>query len=139
MPPFTGSIKPIMGGFIRAINDSALQSLQRSEQTGNSEDEKKEAVALTPEESIQKTKIICLECGQEFRTLSPKHLSSHGLTGRSYRQKYGIKMIQPLCAQAITTKRKKEAQKRGVPENLIKAIAEKKAKRAAQKAAKTKE
>jgi predicted transcriptional regulator len=72
-----------------------------------------------PEKSILKNKIICLECGQEFKMLSPKHLKSHDLTGREYR-------AQPLCAKALSDRRKKAGKKRGLPENLKKAIAKRK-------------
>lgn len=110
-----------------------LQALQMNEQSISSEEQTKAPAAtdLTPEKSIQKNKIICLECGQEFKMLSPKHLSSHELTGRQYRQKYGLKLRQPLCAKALSASRKKAGMDRGIPENLKKAIAQKKEKGAA--------
>lgn len=77
-----------------------------------------------PEKSIQKHKIVCLECGEEFKMLSPKHLRSHGLTGREYRKKWGLPMRQALCARALSDRRKKEGKARGLPENLRKSIAE---------------
>ncbi|MGD9818168.1 MAG: MucR family transcriptional regulator, partial [Desulfomonilaceae bacterium] len=43
------------------------------------------APTLDPKKSIQRNKVVCLECGQEFKMLSPKHLKSHGLTGKEYR------------------------------------------------------
>ena len=91
-------------------------------------EEKQPAVA--PEKSIQKNKIICLECGQEFKMLSPKHLRSHGLTGREYRQKYGFSLRQPLCAKGLSERRKKAGKDRGLPENLRKAIESRKKKAA---------
>jgi len=81
---------------------------------------------LTAEKSIQKNKIICLECGQEFRMLSPKHLKSHGLTGRDYRVKHGFSLRQALCAKSLSDRRKKAGKARGFPENLKKAIAKRK-------------
>ena len=84
------------------------------------------APAISPEKSIQKNKIICIECGQEFRMLSPKHLKSHGLTGREYRAKYGFSLRQPLCAKSLSERRKKAGKARGLPENLKKAIASRK-------------
>jgi predicted transcriptional regulator len=81
------------------------------------------ALAISPEKSIQKNKIICIECGQEFRMLSPKHLKSHGLTGREYRAKHGFSLRQPLCAKSLSERRKKAGKARGLPENLKKAIA----------------
>jgi len=93
--------------------------------------------AVPPEKSILKNKIICLECGQEFRMLSPKHLRSHGLTGREYRAKWGFPMRQPLCAKSLSERRKKAGKARGLPENLRKAIAKRrKAGTAAKKSAK---
>ncbi len=82
----------------------------------------KTAGALNPEKSIQKSKIICLECNQEFRMLSPKHLKSHGLTGREYREKHGFSLRQPLCARNLSEMRKKAGRERGLPDNLMKAI-----------------
>ncbi len=79
-------------------------------------------IDLAPEKSIQKNKIICMECGQEFKMLSPKHLRSHGLTGREYRKKYGFSLRQPLCAKSLSERRKKAGKERGLPENLRKSI-----------------
>jgi predicted transcriptional regulator len=111
----------------------ALQDLQNDEtkmtqasaegQTGEGET----PPGITAEKSIQKNKIICLECGQEFRMLSPKHLRSHGLTGREYRTKYGFSLRQPLCAKSLSDRRKKAGKARGLPDNLKKAIAKRKA------------
>lgn len=85
-----------------------------------------EAAAGNPERSILKNKIVCLECGQEFRMLSPKHLKSHGLSGREYRSKWGFSLRQPLCAKALSERRKKAGKERGLPDNLKKAIAKRK-------------
>lgn len=111
---------------------SALQALQAGEarlQPGGSE-AGEGAVAppssLSPEKSIQKNKIVCLECGQEFKMLSPKHLQSHGLTGREYRTKWGLRLRQPLCAKALSERRKKAGKARGLPDNLRKSIARRK-------------
>lgn len=86
-------------------------------------------VNISPEKSIQKNKIICLECGEGFRMLSPKHLRSHELTGREYRTKYGLSLRQPLCAKSLSERRKKAGKARGLPENLKKSIAERKNKK----------
>ena len=118
----------------------ALQVLQAGEakqQAGTSEGI---AVAvavpgMTPGKSIQKNKIICLECGQEFKMLSPKHLRSHDLTGRDYRRKWGFSLRQPLCAKALSERRKKAGKDRGLPENLRKSIAKRKKNGQAKKAA----
>jgi predicted transcriptional regulator len=95
------------------------------------------AVEVAPEKSILRNKIICLECGQSFKLLSPKHLASHDLNGKDYRKKYGFPLRQPLCSKALSERRKKAGKERGVPENLLKAIAERKQKGSAKgKAAK---
>lgn len=110
---------------------NALQVLQAGEAKLQAGIPDGSAVALsvpgmTPEKSIQKNKIVCLECGQEFKMLSPKHLRSHGLTGREYREKWGFPLRQPLCAKALSERRKKAGKDRGLPENLRKAIAKRK-------------
>ena len=117
---------------------NALQSLQAGEaklQAGVSEGTAGMAASgMTPEKSIQKNKIVCLECGQEFKMLSPKHLRSHGLTGREYRGKWGFPLRQPLCAKSLSERRKKAGKDRGLPDNLRKAIAKRKKNGQAKKA-----
>ena len=80
------------------------------------------APTVDPKKSIQKNKVVCLECGQEFKMLSPKHLKSHGLDSKEYRKKYGFSARQPLCAKALSEKRSASGKERGIPANLQKAI-----------------
>ena len=107
-----------------------LQDLQASEihasQEGITDAGLKPGPVLLPEKSLQKNKVICLECGQEFKMLSPKHLKSHGLTSREYRVKHGFSLRQPLCAKSLSDRRKKAGKERGLPDNLRKAIAQRK-------------
>lgn len=107
-----------------------LQALQCTEMQAPGEGAAEGAAAkvtdLTADKSIQKNKIVCMECGQEFKMLSPKHLASHNLTGREYREKHGLKLRQPLCAKSLSANRKKAGKARGIPENLKKAIEAKK-------------
>ena len=103
-----------------------LQGLQKLEAGEEVEEKPSVSPQITPQKSILKNKIICLECGEEFKMLSPKHLRSHGLTGREYRVKYGFSLRQPLCAKALSEKRKKSGKERGIPDALKKAIAARK-------------
>ena len=80
--------------------------------------------ALDPGKSIQRYKIVCLECGKEFKMLSGKHLASHGLDAKSYRAKYGLPGRQPLCSKDLSAKQSVVGKERGIPDNLRKAIAE---------------
>lgn len=108
-----------------ALNDTfqTLKALQEAESVAGTEAEPEggpTAPILEPKKSIQKNKIICMECGQEFKMLSPKHLSSHGLDSKSYRKKYGLSARQPLCSKALSEKRSQSGKERGLPENLRK-------------------
>ena len=110
-----------------ALNDTfqALKALQDAESCGATDMAPEEATTaplLDPKKSIQKNKVVCLECGQEFKMLSPKHLASHGLDSKSYRKKYGFSARQPLCAKSLSEKRSASGKERGIPENLQKAI-----------------
>jgi predicted transcriptional regulator len=107
-----------------ALNETyqTLQSLQNAELSGQNIEEKTKPV-MDPKRSIQKNKVICLECGQEFKMLSPKHLRSHELTSKEYRKKYGFSARQPLCAKSLSERRSKSGKERGLPANLRKAIA----------------
>lgn len=73
---------------------------------------------LSPAESIQEDKVVCLECGAAFRQLTANHLRGHGLTPREYKKKYQFPLKQPLSAKALTAIRSRKAKERGLPENL---------------------
>jgi predicted transcriptional regulator len=76
------------------------------------------AVTVEPAASIQRNRIICLECGKEFKQLSRSHLRSHGMTPRDYKKKYGLKASQALTAKSLSAKRRKTAKERGLGEKL---------------------
>ena len=108
-----------------ALTDTfqTLKALQGSETCGAVEAGTEEVnPVIDPKKSIQKNKVVCLECGQEFKMLSPKHLKSHGLDSKEYRKKYGFSARQPLCAKALSEKRSQSGKERGLPDNLRKAI-----------------
>jgi predicted transcriptional regulator len=79
-----------------------------------------------PKMSIQEDKVICLECGAEMRQLTSKHLSSHALSIREYKKKYGFPQRQSLSAKALSKARSKAAKKRGLPEKLLRFQAQRK-------------
>lgn len=87
------------------------------------------APAVDPFKSVQRNKVICLECGQEFRQLTNAHLRSHGLTAKEYRRKWGLPARFPLVAKALVAKRRKLAKERGLGERLKRAREQKKASR----------
>jgi predicted transcriptional regulator len=79
-----------------------------------------EKLRATPEESIQEDKVICLECGAEFRQLAKRHLELHGMTADEYKKKWGFPRKQALSAKSLTRARSEAAKERGLPENLEK-------------------
>ena len=117
---------------------STLQRMQKAEEKGlfldrgaaeEARTEETRVAKKEPRESIQDDKIVCLECGTEMRQLTTKHLSSHDLTPRVYKQKWGFSLKQPLSAKSLTKARSKAAKKRGLPENLVKFLEERKRKK----------
>lgn len=105
---------------------NVLHGLQLDEARGAASDagqQVRPVMTGSPEKSIQKHKIVCLECGEEFKMLSPKHLRSHELTGREYRKKWGLPMRQALCAKELSDRRKKAGKARGLPDKLRESIA----------------
>jgi len=115
---------------------SALQELQKSEEEGTRPALTSEGIpealeekpAVAPENSILNDKVICLECGAEFKQLSQKHLSVHNMTPKEYKKKYGFPLRAPLSAKSLTKARSRAAKKRGLPENLVKYQEERKQK-----------
>ena len=85
------------------------------------------APQVEPKASILRNKIICLECGKEFKQLSKNHLASHGLTPKDYKKKHGFKSGQALTAKSLSAMRRKTAKDRGLGQKL--AAARKKGKK----------
>ncbi len=109
-----------------------IQTVPGSPETKKEQEETEKKIPVDPKDSIQRTKVICLECGAEFKQLSSNHLKVHGLTLRDYKKKYGFPLSQPLSAKNLTARRKRMGKKRGLPPQLIEAR-KKKAKARAQK------
>ena len=115
-----------------------LKSLQEHESGGEGAEGADQAGAnIEPKKSIKKNSIICLECGAEFKMLSAKHLAAHGMDARSYRAKYGLSARQSLCAKSLSDRRSESGKQRGLPENLIKYLDARSAKKQAREAAAT--
>jgi len=77
--------------------------------------------AVKGKASIQRDKVICLECGKEFKQLSKRHLASHGLTAKEYKKKHGIPLGQALVSKDLSAKRRKVAKEKGFGKRLAKA------------------
>jgi predicted transcriptional regulator len=96
-----------------------LQSLQTLE-AGMAEGVDLEASqVMKPQDSIQRNRVICLECNKEFKLLSNRHLALHGLTSRDYKLKYGLPLRQPLSAKSLTQARRKIAKEKGLGAKLV--------------------
>ncbi|MBU2489323.1 MAG: MucR family transcriptional regulator [Proteobacteria bacterium] len=102
----------------------------KSKEEGIEETIEPAAVSLAPKKSIQRNKIICMECGKEFKQLTNRHLKDHGLTSREYRKKYGFTARQPLSAKELTARRRQSALDRNMGEVLKKARAKRGKKKA---------
>jgi predicted transcriptional regulator len=96
----------------------SLRSLEAQE-AGAAPEMPEATVAVEPKASIQKNKIICLECGKEFKQLSKNHLATHELTPKEYRKKHGLKTGQALTAKSLSAKRRKVAKQRGLGEKML--------------------
>ena len=96
-----------------------LQQLQVLESSMLSPNEGEGVGKLTPQDSIQRNRVICLECNKEFKLLSNRHLALHGMNSREYRLKYGLPMRQALSARSLTLARRKIAKEKGLGEKLV--------------------
>ncbi len=91
-----------MEGFLKktfqVLNE--IKTLEEGVEPGPETSESPEI--MVPEKSIQKNKVICLECGREFKLLSNRHLiKEHNMDAKEYRKKYGFSARQPLAAKSF--------------------------------------
>jgi predicted transcriptional regulator len=96
-----------------------LQGLQALEAGMSNGGEIEGMSRLKPQDSIQRNRVICLECRKDFKLLSNRHLALHGLTSRDYKLKYGLPLRQPLSAKSLTLTRRKIAKEKGLGAKLV--------------------
>lgn len=96
----------------------ALQSLQGLEAAMLGHLETEVTSTVSPQDSIQRNRVICLECQREFKLLSNRHLALHGMTSREYKLKHGLPLRQALSAKSLTLARRKIAKEKGLGAKL---------------------
>jgi predicted transcriptional regulator len=96
-----------------------LQQLQALEAGIPGASESEGPGKLSPQDSIQRNRVICLECHKEFKLLSNRHLALHGMNSREYKLKYGLPLRQALSAKSLTLTRRKIAKEKGLGEKLV--------------------
>jgi predicted transcriptional regulator len=115
---------------------SVLQRLQNAEQHGiliesvQSAPLEKVVQPAAPKDSIRENGVICLECGVQMKQLTRRHLGVHGLSPREYKKKWGLPIRTPLAAKSLSRARSRAAKNRGLPENLVKFLLDRKRKAA---------
>ena len=65
---------------------------ETGEMLGETSFEEAPPAKMDPLDSIQNDKVVCLECGTEFRQLTVNHLKSHGRASWEYKKKYGFSL-----------------------------------------------
>ena len=96
-----------------------LQRLQATEEGMANGHEGEGTMVLKPLDSIQRNRVICLECHKDFKLLSNRHLALHSLTSRDYKLKYGLPLRQPLSAKSLTQARRRIAREKGLGAKLV--------------------
>ena len=96
-----------------------LSQLKKLEEGDPTVGEEAAETAVDPRKSILKNKVICLECGKEFKILTSKHLQKeHNMDSKEYRRKYGFSSRQSLAARSLSAKRSATAKKHKLGEKL---------------------
>jgi len=103
---------------IRKVFD-VLQNLQAIEAGMANGNGGEGTMVLKPLDSIQRNRVICLECHKDFKLLSNRHLALHSMTSRDYKIKYGLPLRQPLSAKSLTQTRRRIAREKGLGAKLV--------------------
>jgi len=122
-----------MAGALGQLVD-AMRRAGALEEGAAGEPEAAAAAKPTRRRSVFRNRVICLECGREFKQLTNPHLTQHGLDKKSYKAKHGIPHSQKLVATAVSERRRQVA----IDSGLVEKLAEARKKRAAKVAKTTK-
>lgn len=74
----------------------------------------KQKPAVTVRRSIQNDHLICLEDGQNYKSLKRHLMSHHGLTPEQYREKWELPADYPMVAPAYAAERSRLAKETGL-------------------------
>ncbi len=70
--------------------------------------------AVSVRASVKNDHLVCLECGQTFKTIK-RHLSNeHGLTPDEYRERWSLPVDYPIVAPGYSKKRSELAKELGL-------------------------
>ena len=72
------------------------------------------APAVPPKKSVNKDSIVCLECGQKFKSLKRHLRTQHNLSPEHYRAKWGLPSDYPMVAPAYAERRSAFAKEIGL-------------------------
>ena len=70
--------------------------------------------AVNPKRSVKPDHIVCLECGQKFKSLKRHINSHHGLTPEEYKAKWNLSADYPMVAPEYAEARSKLAKAMGL-------------------------
>lgn len=105
----------------------ALQTVKNIEEGEGSDVQESAEPEMDPKKSILRNKVICLECGKEFKILTNRHLQKeHQMDAKEYRRKYGFSSRQSLAAKSLSAQRRATAKKHKLGEKLQQGKAQKK-------------
>ena len=68
--------------------------------------EAKNLSAIEAKKSIKEKSVTCLVCGKSFKVLGKRHLATHGLSPKEYREKFGLRKRAPLICKSLARERR---------------------------------
>ncbi|MCR5562728.1 MAG: MucR family transcriptional regulator [Desulfovibrio sp.] len=68
--------------------------------------EAKSLSAIEAKKSIKEKSVTCLVCGKSFKVLGKRHLATHGLSPKEYREKFGLRKRAPLICKSLARERR---------------------------------
>lgn len=77
-------------------------------------EEEKPVPAVAPEKSVFADHVLCLECGQAFKSLKRHLRSTHGLSAKAYLEKWDLPQDYPLVAPDYSKQRSHLAKRTGL-------------------------
>ena len=124
LPSVIDSVKRAFGGSMEAVSMTPPDSVTKTWQP-----------AVPVKKSVTSEAIICLCCGQKFKTLRRHLQTTHQLSPREYRATFGLKSDYPIVAPNYAAQRSDLAKSLGLGRKVGVKAATKKgaAKRASKK------
>lgn len=101
-------VRPMTEDEMILMTKSLASNLNKIIEQGYTDRAQDQTSVADPAKHIREKSITCLECGKSFKTITAKHLQTHGLDRKAYLEKWSLPKGTALTCKSLARDRRKK-------------------------------